>query len=106
MNCIEVVSKLGKRIRITKNYWDFIITKHESVKYMENEVAETLINPEIVRLSKNDPNVYLYYSKYRKYYLCVVCKHFDKGGFIITAYLADKIKKGELIYETNKNNIR
>jgi len=40
MNCIGVVSKLGKRIRITKNYWDFIITKHESVKYMENEVAE------------------------------------------------------------------
>ena len=60
---------------------------------MESEVAETLINPEIVRLSKNDPNVYLYYSWYGGYYLCVVCKHFDNDGFIITAYLADKIKK-------------
>ena len=106
MNYIEVVSKLGKRIRLTKKYWDFIITKHESIEQMEKEVAETLINPEIVRLSKNDPDVYLYYSKYRKYYLCVVCKHLEDDGFIITAYLADKIKKGELIYETNKNNIR
>jgi len=105
MNYIEVVSKLGKRIRTTKNYWDFIITKHESIEQMEKEVTETLINPEIVRLSKNDPHVYLYYSKYRKHYLCVVCKHFDEAGFIITAYLADKIKRGKLIYETYKNNI-
>ena len=97
--------KLGKRIRITKKYWDFIITKHESIEQMKSEVVETLINPEIVRLSKNDPNVYLYYSRYGRYYLCIVCKHLDNDGSIITAYLADKIKKGELVYETNKNNI-
>ncbi len=91
---IEMVSKLGRRIRVTKRYWDYIVAKHESVEFLEEEVKGTLINPETVRVSKEDPDVYLYYSRYGKYYLCVVCKHLNGEGFIITAYLADKIKRG------------
>lgn len=91
---IEMVSKLGRRIRVTKRYWEYIVAKHESVEFLEEEVKGTLINPETVRVSKEDPDVYLYYSRYGKYYLCVVCKHLNGEGFIITAYLADKIKRG------------
>lgn len=89
-----MVSKLGRRIRVTKRYWEYIVVKHESVEFLEEEVKGTLINPETVRVSKEDPDVYLYYSRYGKYYLCVVCKHLNGEGFIITAYLADKIKRG------------
>ena len=94
---IEAVSKLGKRIRITKRYWGYIVAKHESVASLEEEVKETLINPDSVRVSKEDPDVYLYYSRQGKYYLCVVCKHLNNEGFIITAYLADKIKRGRRV---------
>ena len=94
---IEVVSKLGKRIRVTKRYWEYVVAKHESVESLEEEVKETLTNPESVKVSKEDPNVYLYYSRYGKYYLCVVCKDLNSDGFIVTAYLADKIKKGRRI---------
>jgi hypothetical protein len=94
---IEVVSKLGKKIRVTKKYWEYIITKHESVKSLEEAVKGTLKNPETVRASKEDPDIYLYYSRYGRYYLCVVCKHLNNEGFIITAYLADKIKKGRKV---------
>ena len=94
---IEEVSKLGKRISVTKRYWEYIVSKHESVESLEEKVKETLRKPETVRLSKEDPDVYLYYSRHGKYYLCVVCKHTDSGGFIITAYLADKIKKGRRV---------
>ena len=90
----EVESKLGKRISVTKEYWDFIVSKHESVKFLKDETKRTLKNPLIVRLSKEDPNVYLYYSEYKDYYLCVVCKHLDGEGFLITAYLTDRVKKG------------
>ena len=94
---IEETSKLGKKIRVTKRDWVYIVAKHESVESLEEEVKGTLINPEVVRVSKEDPDVYLYYSRYRKYYLCVVCKHLNREGFVITAYLADKIKSGRRV---------
>ncbi|MEK6691737.1 MAG: hypothetical protein AABY78_10705 [Nitrospirota bacterium] len=53
------------------------------------------------RLSKEDKKVYLYYAPYSSYFLCVVCRHLNGDGFIITAYLTDKIKKGVTIYETD-----
>lgn len=98
---IEIVSKLRQKIRITKRHWDHIVSKHESIIGLEEIVKETLKNPTYVRISKEDRNVYLYYKPYRKYFLCVVCRHFNGDGFIITAYLTDDIKKGETVYETH-----
>ncbi|MFQ5456647.1 MAG: DUF4258 domain-containing protein [Nitrospirota bacterium] len=92
---LDVLSKLGKRIRTTKRYWEYIAEKHESIKGLEHEVKRTLEEPEYVRLSKEDKDVYLYYSRYNNYYLCVVCRHLNGDGFVITAYLTDKIKKGD-----------
>lgn len=98
---IEVLSKLEKQIRVTKRHWDYIVGKHESVTGLEGQVKETLRNPVYIRLSKEDKAVYLYYAPYGGYFLCVVCRHLNGDGFIITAYLTDKIKKGVTVYETD-----
>jgi hypothetical protein len=98
---IEAVSRFGKKIGLTKRHWDYIISKHESVIGLEEQVKETLKRPAYVRLSKEDGKVYLYYAPYKKYFLCVVCRHLNGEGFIITAYLTDKIKKGVTIYEAD-----
>lgn len=98
---IEVVSKLGKRIRASKNHWESIVKKHESVAGLEAKVRETIRNPAYIRVSKEDDRVFLYYSPCGKYYLCVVCRHLNSDGFIITAYLTDRIKKGVTIYEAH-----
>ena len=90
----EVESKLGRKIRVTEEYWNYLVKKHESIEFLEDELRETLKNPITVRLSREDPKVCLYYSRYRNYYLCAVCKHLNDEGFVITAYLADTIKKG------------
>mgnify|MGYP001620058210 FL=1 len=102
---IETLSKFGQRIRVTKRYWDYITGKHESIIGLEEEVKETLRNPVYVRLSKEDKKVYLYYAPYDKYFLCVVCRHLDGEGFIITAYLTDKIKKGVTVYEADQDSV-
>lgn len=96
---IEVISKLGQHIRTTKHHWDYVVGKHESIAGMEEQIKETLRNPTYVRLSKEDKDVYLYYAPYNKYFLCVVCRHLNGDGFIITAYLADSIKKGVTVHE-------
>lgn len=95
----EVISSLGKKIRITKDYWDFIVEKHPPVKGREKEVKETLINPIEIRRSKEGENIYLYYKKLNMHSLCAVCRHLNGDGFIITIYTTDRIKEGETIWK-------
>ena len=91
---------LGKRIRTTKEYWEKITKdKHPVMKGREDDVKETLINAEEVRRSKSDPSVYLYYRKENDRYICVVVKHLNDDGFIITTYLSDNIKEGEEVWK-------
>ena len=97
----EVKSFLNKNIKITKDYWDKIIkTKHRIMKDKENLVKETLKNPDEIRISRKDKSVFLYYKKLNGKYCCIVAKHLNGDGFIITAYMTDKIKIGEK-YEAN-----
>ena len=96
----DVMSKLNKRIYVTKSRWDLIIkTKHLEIEGKEKEVKETLINPDEIRLSKKDASVYLYYKNYEKLALSVVIKNKNGEGFIITAYYTDRIKEGKQIYK-------
>jgi|SRR3989338_7086527 len=97
----EVDSYLGKKIRITKQYWNKVIkTKHPLMKDKESIVKGTLITPTELRVSRKDPTVFLYYKKLNGKYSCVVTKSLNGEGFIITAYITDRIKAGKK-HETN-----
>ena len=96
---IQAVSKLNKNITITRGYWDIITrVKHPAAKGKERAVKEALKNPEYIRRSKTDDKVYLFYKKQKKYHLCVVVRHLNGDGFIITVYITDKIKEGEQVW--------
>ena len=41
----------------------------------------------------------LFYSEDGKYWLCVVTKQTGLEGFIITAYITDKVKEGEIVWQ-------
>ena len=95
----EVRCVLGKKIRMTQQHWMIISgRKHLEMKGREKEVEETLQKAELVRRSIGDPTVCLYYKKGIKYYQVVVVKHHNGEGFVITAYLTDKIKKGDNLW--------
>lgn len=96
----EVISFLNKKIRTTKSHWELITKiKHPEIDGKEEEVKACLRNPIEVRKSSDDPNVLLYYKEEGKYFLSVVVRHLNGEGFIITAYIADKIKEGEIIWK-------
>ncbi len=86
-------------IRTTEEYWEYIVTiKHQVMKDKIEIVKETLKEPEEIRKSRIDENVYLYYKRYDKLY-CVVVKQENKDeGFLITTYPTDKVKEGECIW--------
>ncbi|OGL77346.1 hypothetical protein A3J43_03065 [Candidatus Uhrbacteria bacterium RIFCSPHIGHO2_12_FULL_54_23] len=83
----EIVSVMGRKIKIIRAGWDNIVRKHPDLANKFNQLVETLIDAETVMISKADPLVYLYYRKVSgRKYLCAVCKHYDGKGFLITAY--------------------
>ncbi len=95
----EAITLFGKRIRVTKRYWKFIVEiKHAYMDNKEQEVKEALTNPDEIRQSKKDDTVYLYYCHKGESSICVVCKHLNGQGYIITAYMTDRIKEGEQIW--------
>lgn len=94
----EVTSSLGKRISIASEYWQKIIeTKHPIMSGREELVKLTLTSPEQVRRSRKDATVHLHYRKIDGHHCCVVVKHLNGDGFVVTTYLTDKIKTGELV---------
>ena len=95
----EVTSKLDKRVYVTRTRWSLIIkTKHLEIEGKEEEVKETLKEPDEIRQSVSDDSVYLYYKNYGKLMVSVVVKHKNGDGFIITAYFTDRIKEGKKFY--------
>jgi hypothetical protein len=58
----EIFTPLGFSVRVTRNYWELIFTiKHPSMAGRENDVKEVLQNPDEIRQSRRDNNVYLFY---------------------------------------------
>ena len=73
MSRIEVESKLGRRIKITDSYWQYITrVKHREMVDLKDTVAKTISNPIEIRKSLKDPSVYLYYGRHGKMLICVV----------------------------------
>lgn len=92
----------GLSIRLTEERMKHIL-EHPEMKSMSHNITETLSNPDCVLQSANDQQTELYYRYYLKTkvgdkFLCVVVKKNEKDAFVITAYLTDKIKKGNIIW--------
>lgn len=96
----EALTPLGFRVRVTRAYWEVIITvKHPVMTGRENDLIDTLQNPGEIRQSKSDRAVYLFYKPERMgRWVCAVTKRLDGNGFLITAYPTDAIKEGELVW--------
>lgn len=96
----EEDSPLGVKIRTTKDYWQFIVReKHPSVAKHVAKIREAISNPHEIRRSAKRPNVFLHYRKIGKLYACAVAVHLNGEGFIITAYLTDRIKAGVQVWK-------
>lgn len=79
------------------------ILEHPEMEEMEAEIGETLAAPERVVRSRSDAEARLYYRFYPETrsdgkFLCVVVKALVEDPFVITAYLTDKVKEGEVLW--------
>jgi len=94
----------GNTIRLTHERLDHI-TEREEMVGQDNKIAETLLSPDIVKFSKYDPDVLLYYKLYEhtpvtRKFLAVIAKVGVAEPFILSSFFTDKIKEGETRWQS------
>ena len=95
----ELKDCFGYSVRMTDERLAHILD-HPEIKEMEVEIERAVQHPQIVRRSRSDAAVRLFYEFYpqtivRGKWLCVVVKYVKDDAFVVTAYLTDKPKAGE-----------
>jgi hypothetical protein len=94
----EVQTPLGWSVRVGRRQWLRISTiKHQAMAGKENDVGHVLRDPEQIRRSRKDADVYLFYrAVHTDRWIRAVAKQVDnESGFLVTAYPTDSIKQGE-----------
>ncbi len=94
----------GHQVRVTDERLAHIL-EHPEMAGLEAEVFRVLRQPQLVRRSRSDSAVRLFYEFYAQTivggkWLCVVVKYGENDAFVVTAYLTDKPKAGEDIWPT------
>lgn len=100
----DIKTHIGFSVHCTKQYWEFIsLQKHPSLKNHLEKIKHALSDPDEIRRSKKDKNVYLFYRGFKPKWICAVAKDENgNSGFLITAYHADAIKVGDVIWTKSK----
>ena len=92
----------GNSVRLTDERLGHIL-EHAEMAGMAGEIERVLQLPSEVRISRSDDNVRLFYEFYTRTqvsgkWLCVVVKYLPDDAFVITAYLTDTVKAGEIVW--------
>lgn len=95
----DVETPLGFRVHCTLLQWNRISTiKHPPMCGRLQDVVDTLVSPDEVRRSVGDPAVLLFHRRIEPRWVCAVVKREGADGFLVTAYPADKIKQGDIVW--------
>jgi hypothetical protein len=97
---LDVMTPLGFRVQCTAERWDLIARiKHPPMQGRLEDVRRTLAHPDEVRRSVRDTAVVLFHLEVGPRWVCAVVKRAEDYGFLVTAYPADTIKPGELLWK-------
>ena len=89
----------GNQVRLTAERLAHIL-EHPEMSGMATEIPRVLRQPQLVRRSRSDATVRLFYEFYAQTvlggkWLCVVVKYAQQDAFVITAYLTENPTPGE-----------
>jgi hypothetical protein len=98
---------LGRSVRLTPERRRHILEHPEMEEWLE-KIPEVLARPDWVVRSRFDPESELFYVwKIRTHvgpkYVCVVVVVRPDGAFVLTAYLTDAVKKGDVLWPRNRS---
>lgn len=93
---------LGRKVRFTAERRRHIL-EHPEMAGWVGQIPAVLASPEKVVRSRSDPEAELFYvwklkTRVGPKYLCVVVVFRGNDAFVLTAYLTDAVKKGEVLW--------
>lgn len=96
---------IGRKIRLTDERYSHIL-EHLEMNELVNRLEEILLEPDYIIQSNIDNDVEIFTRFYitKSFggkYLCVVVKYLSNDAFIITAYITNKLPKGETVWQKN-----
>ena len=99
-----LVDCFGTSVRLTDERLAHIL-EHPEMRTLGPEIEQVLRHPQLVRCSRSDDTVPLFYEFYAQTlvggkWLCIVVKYLDNDAFVVTAYLTGKPKAGEDLWPT------
>lgn len=88
---------MGRDVRLTDERLEHIYSRHFYMRGMEYAIAETINNPEVVRVDEDDNEAELFYRWYTipgwgRGWLLVVVIVKEDDAFIATAYMTGAIR--------------
>lgn len=97
-----IVDIFNREIRFTRERWDYIVSKRPIMGKFREQLIDTIKKPEFIKKSVYDSEVVLYYKHFKdilggKYMVVALRINIDR--FVLTGYISDRIKKGEVIWE-------
>jgi hypothetical protein len=96
---LDELTPLGFHVRCSARYWESIVSiKHPAMHGRLDDVRLTLARPDEVRRSVRDPDVLLFHRHVAPRWVCGVVKMAGGLGYLITAYPADSVKRGDVIW--------
>lgn len=98
----RVASPLGYFVVLTRNRWREIVRfKHPAIKNYQDEAKQCVSQPDLIRASEKDPDVHLHYLQMEsgKHMCVVVAPGESEDRFVVTAYLANRIKQGNELWK-------
>lgn len=102
----EFVDRWGRRVRLTPERLGHLQQHPETIGL--EDIGRTLAEPGTVVQPSSDDSIRLYYrwvpeTLVGRKYLCVVVKtHEGEDAFIVTAYLTDRVKKGAVVWTSER----
>jgi hypothetical protein len=92
-----------RSIRLTAERWEHIL-EHPEMSGQRWCLAETLAAPDKVVATVKDEQVHAYHRYYEdtpvtRKYMVVVIKLLPDDAFVLTAFFASKLKKGNVVWQ-------
>ncbi|MBI5797716.1 hypothetical protein HZA98_02305 [Candidatus Woesearchaeota archaeon] len=93
MNIFEIQDKTGRIIYLTEERWVHIL-KHPEMQDSLDKIEKTLAFPQSLTPHSYDKNIrnYYFFVKENRKFLKVIVKYLNGKGFVITAYIVEKIQ--------------
>ena len=88
----------GVPVRLTPERWEHITKRHPELTGQEERVLEAVGNPDEVQ--RGDLGTLLAVKRQDSLYLVVVYRELaDADGFVVTAYLAERLRRREVVWK-------